>query len=244
MPMRLPPEFAAALQLYEQLEYEAALEQLARVRSAAVDTEVRALTWLYEGIILANLGQTHRSREAFREGIRLQPASVLPIEVSPKVAQLFQDIRKEEHRRPSPSPSKLVALEAPQPSPSEVPSTPLVGTAPPTSSQAEDAVSKTEVLPWVPSASPPLDKITPVNPYHVVFAVGSGMAITGIALYAVLDASSPTKHGNLKFAAGVSGLWGLGLAAFGGVGSWGQQEPKPVGSLQSRRVFASAQFSF
>ena len=257
-----PPELAAALQLYEQLEYEAALEQLAHAKSVAVDTEVRVLTWLYEGIILANLGQMDRSREAFRSGLRLQPSSVLPIEVSPKIAQLFQDVCQQEQPETSspgprsPAPPEPVALKASQPPSPESPAPPLVAEAAvtppsvplplperamvtPKPSPAEAEISHKEVAPWMPQAPPPPDKNHSVNPYHVVFGVGTAMAISGVTLYAALGRSNPEAHTNLKFAAAVSGLWGLGLVAFGGVGAWEKPAPQPVGSLQSRRVLAS-----
>lgn len=85
----------AAARLYEDLEYERALEQLQRARklSRGVDDDVTIS--LYEGIILADLGRQEQSTAAFKEGLYLKPDAKLPIRVSPKVSRAFEDLRAE-----------------------------------------------------------------------------------------------------------------------------------------------------
>lgn len=85
----------AAARLYENLEYERALEQLKRARtlSRGVDDDVAIA--LYEGIILADMGKKEDSTAAFKEGLFLKPDAQLPVKVSPKVTADFEAVRRE-----------------------------------------------------------------------------------------------------------------------------------------------------
>lgn len=83
----------AAARLYEDLEYERALDQLHRARqlSRGVDDDVTIA--LYEGVILADLGKRDEALAAFREGLYLKPDAKLPVKVSPKVEREFEALR-------------------------------------------------------------------------------------------------------------------------------------------------------
>lgn len=86
----------AASRLYENLEYERALEQLKRARSISGRTvEDDVSIALYEGIILADLGKKEDSIAAFKEGLYLKPDAKLPVRVSPKVVSDFEGVRTE-----------------------------------------------------------------------------------------------------------------------------------------------------
>lgn len=88
----------AAVQLYENLEYEEALEKLERAKSYVSDIKDDVSISLYKGIILADLGQQEQSRVAFRAGLLLNPNAQLPLKVSPKVTRDFEALRDEVHR--------------------------------------------------------------------------------------------------------------------------------------------------
>lgn len=83
----------AAQQLYENLEYERALEQVQKARrqtrSAAEDVRVA----LWEGLILADLGKRDEALAAFRTALLLDPDAQLPIRVSPKVSRDLSEVR-------------------------------------------------------------------------------------------------------------------------------------------------------
>jgi hypothetical protein len=213
----LPPELSVAIRLYESLEYETALEQLARGREATWDADIRVLAWLYEGIILANLGHADRSREAFRTGLRLQPSAVLPIAVSPKIALLFQNVRDEVHREtvasrpPIPPPSAPVAVASPPslpemritaPSESEAGASPssarpeqLAGPALPLPSQEEAALS-----PPLPESPAPRTGPPPIEP-----AVSSSKATPG-ALTSPLNPKDPPSIKSHQLALALGGV--------------------------------------
>lgn len=84
-----------AASLYEDLEYEQSLDALSRARAAAKTDDERLQVALYEGIVLADLGQRPRSLVAFREALTLKPEARLPVKVSPKVARDFETVRTE-----------------------------------------------------------------------------------------------------------------------------------------------------
>lgn len=89
----------AASRLYENLEYERALDQLKKARgvSGGVDDDVNIA--LYEGVILSDMGKKEEAVAAFREGLYLKPEANLPVKVAPKIAQVFtatkNDVLKE-----------------------------------------------------------------------------------------------------------------------------------------------------
>jgi tetratricopeptide (TPR) repeat protein len=83
----------AASRLYENLEYERALEQLDRAKKLSRGIEDDVTVALYEGAIRADMGQDEQARAAFKTGLYLRPDAKLPVKVSPKVEQQFEDVR-------------------------------------------------------------------------------------------------------------------------------------------------------
>ncbi|WNG50849.1 hypothetical protein F0U60_47045 [Archangium minus] len=88
----------AARSLYEDLEYENALEQLSRARPFSTGSADEALLSLYEGCILADLGKQEASSAAFKTALYLQPDAMLPMKVSPKVVRRFESLRAQVKR--------------------------------------------------------------------------------------------------------------------------------------------------
>ncbi|NTX36339.1 tetratricopeptide repeat protein [Myxococcus sp. CA033] len=87
-----------AARLYEELEYEQALLALADAKALARTEDERADALLYEGLVLADLGQRQKSLVAFRQGLTLRPLASLPVKVSPKVQRDFENVRREVSR--------------------------------------------------------------------------------------------------------------------------------------------------
>jgi hypothetical protein len=84
---------SSAVQLYESLEYEEALEQVQRAKGLARGIQQDVAVALHEGIILAEMGKAEPARVAFRRGLTLDPEAKLPIQVAPKVARSFEEVR-------------------------------------------------------------------------------------------------------------------------------------------------------
>ncbi|RKH84626.1 hypothetical protein D7X99_08565 [Corallococcus sp. AB032C] len=131
----------AIASLYEELEFESALDQLATARRQASGPEDDFELSLWEGLLMAELSRTEESAAAFTAALFLRPDAQLPVKVSPKVSNQFESLRKavkstQLTRRgaPNPSPAPQQATDAPRdvPPPSAQPriaSPSSVGTA-------------------------------------------------------------------------------------------------------------------
>jgi tetratricopeptide (TPR) repeat protein len=86
--------FSAAIKLYENFEYEQALEQLNRAKALAKGAEQEVAVSLYQGVVQAELDQREQSLASFRTGLYLKPDAKLPVKVSPRVARDFEDVRQ------------------------------------------------------------------------------------------------------------------------------------------------------
>ncbi|WP_164010897.1 hypothetical protein [Pyxidicoccus trucidator] len=82
-----------AVRLYEDLEYELALEELERASKVPHGVEEEVTCSLYQGIISADLGRAEAARAAFWSALVLKPDAKLPLRVSPKVAREFESQR-------------------------------------------------------------------------------------------------------------------------------------------------------
>jgi len=83
-----------ARRLYENLEYERALEQLALAQSSARADQGALTVLLYKGIILSDMGKPEEAFAAFQAALQLHPDAQLPMVVSPKIQRLFDHMRK------------------------------------------------------------------------------------------------------------------------------------------------------
>jgi hypothetical protein len=81
--------------LYENLDYERALNrvQLARQMPRGTDDEVTLS--LYEGIILYEMGKQGPATSIITSALFLRPDAKLPVQVAPKVEQFFESVRKQ-----------------------------------------------------------------------------------------------------------------------------------------------------
>ena len=155
---------AQALRLYESLEYEAALAELAHARTLAQGSRQDVQVSLHEGIILANLGRWERARDAFRAALLKEPEATLPLMVPPKVKKELEGVRSRVRKELAsarvrePKPEVPASLPAPAPvAPSDRPEqaaapslTPVVPPpAPELTPQVEVRAARGPVLPWV-----------------------------------------------------------------------------------------------
>lgn len=81
--------------LYEDLEYEQALRQIARARRLSPTAEEALALSLYEGIILADMSRWEEAAAAFKAALLLNPLATLPVKVSPKVEQHLEVVRQQ-----------------------------------------------------------------------------------------------------------------------------------------------------
>lgn len=105
--------------LYEDLENESALKQIARARTLPRTQEEEVTLSLYEGVIQADLSRWEASAAAFKAALTQDPEARLPVRVSPKVEQHFETVRQEVNQelaaraKPPPAPAPPPPLPAP-----------------------------------------------------------------------------------------------------------------------------------
>jgi tetratricopeptide (TPR) repeat protein len=83
----------AASRLFENLEYERALEQLANAKKFAATPDEQTQVALYEGVVLTELGRNDEAKAAFETALFLSPDAQLPVKVSPKVKAQIEAVR-------------------------------------------------------------------------------------------------------------------------------------------------------
>lgn len=83
----------AAANMYENLEYEKALQQIERARKKATTAADDAAIALYQGIVLSDMGKEEKALTAFKTGLSFDPDAKLPLDVSPKVEAIFERAR-------------------------------------------------------------------------------------------------------------------------------------------------------
>lgn len=89
------PYLDATERLYLNLELEDAQRMLQKASSWPGNTpkdDVRVA--LFEGIIHAELGTRDGAVSAFRRGLAIDPAAVLPVKVAPKIVSLFDEAKR------------------------------------------------------------------------------------------------------------------------------------------------------
>ncbi|QAT88067.1 hypothetical protein EJ065_6538 [Corallococcus coralloides] len=109
----------AIASLYEELEFESALGQLATARRQASGPDDEVALSIWEGLLMAELSRTEEASAAFMAALFLRPDAQLPVKVSPKVSGQFESLRKavkstQQTRRGAPSPSPRQATDAPR----------------------------------------------------------------------------------------------------------------------------------
>jgi hypothetical protein len=167
--------------LYESLEYEQALGQIARAKRFASTVHDDVILSLYEGIILADLNRWDESAATFKAGLFLLPNAPLPITVSPKVKEHFEAVRQEVLREIA------AAKESAQPFPSNPPppgaerslaeaQSPRAGDAPSEKKPAPKRTERTSVAAdAVPTASSTAAERGLLRPQVLIPAIGGGV---------------------------------------------------------------------
>ncbi|WP_241757856.1 hypothetical protein [Myxococcus landrumensis] len=81
--------------LIDDLAYERALEQIARVKKVSQGPEDDVAVSLYEGVVLSELskGRQEDAEAAFKSALFLDPDAQLPLKVSPKLKKRFEQVR-------------------------------------------------------------------------------------------------------------------------------------------------------
>ena len=86
---------AAAQRLYQKLDLDAALAELAQAEAAAKDNEDETVAVLvYRGLIYSDQGKQNDATDQFKRALAMRPWAEVPAETSPRIAKLFSDARR------------------------------------------------------------------------------------------------------------------------------------------------------
>ncbi len=87
---------SAARNLYRELDYEAALEQLGSARRVVSERALsrRAELEVWRGLVLLHLGRDAEARTALVTALSLDPSARLPEPVSPRVSAVFDAVKR------------------------------------------------------------------------------------------------------------------------------------------------------
>ncbi len=153
-PSEVKTYLVAIQRLFEDLEYERALRQIHLAQQVPRGTDEEVTLAIYEGIIQYELGKQEEGIAAFKSALLLRPDAKVPVQVAPKVSDLFESVRQQVK-------SQLARHEADrkkaEPGPQSVP--PGQGTVPASLSGAgaaqADALAQTaETAPETPGTAP------------------------------------------------------------------------------------------
>ena len=116
------PYLAPALQLYDDLELDAALEQFRRAQRFSRDPAEQAQIHLYEGLIESLTNQPALTETDFRAALQLDPGIALPKGTAPKIQQQLEALRASARSSAPPAAAAAPAPTALAP-PAEPPAT-------------------------------------------------------------------------------------------------------------------------
>ncbi|MFP2933659.1 hypothetical protein ACLESO_52675 [Pyxidicoccus sp. 3LG] len=174
---------AEAVRLYDDLEYEQALEVLERAGTVARGLDEEATLGIYKGIINADLGRWDTARARFQAALKLRPEAQLPLKVSPKVSREFESqrakVQAELARKREDSP-KVAETRSVAPAPDAVTSV-EVAPLPPPSSETREEVARPDLVPSSETADQEIAEESRRRRVPVVSLVllGAGVAAGG-----------------------------------------------------------------
>ncbi|MBZ4417274.1 tetratricopeptide repeat protein [Myxococcus sp. RHSTA-1-4] len=185
---------SAAVNLYENLEYERALEQLGRAKRLASGVEQDVAVALHEGLVYADMGRRDAARAAFHTALSLDPEAKLPLSAAPKVVREFESVRARV-RRELARRSRTSPRTGGKPAPAVVPAAPppsavAGGTDRPERTPAPVVVPESthrEPEPFMPTVEAAPRSRLPVVP---VALLGAGVVAAGVGTYFGLSSRS------------------------------------------------------
>lgn len=182
---------AEAVRLYEELEYELALEQLERASKVSHGTEEEVTRFLYMGLISADLGRWAAARAAFRSALMLNPDARLPLRTAPKVAAAFESQQEKVQAERARTRTGLLPLAKSRPPAPDRVIPPELDKVSPLPAEPREQVARPDLVPARPDeASRQLvaeRAWTRSVPIVSVVLLGVGVAAGGVGTYCGLS---------------------------------------------------------
>jgi tetratricopeptide (TPR) repeat protein len=189
--------FSSAVSLYENLEYERALEQLARAKKLASGVSQDVAVAVQEGLIYADLGKREESRAAFHTALSLDLEAKLPPLAPPKVRREFEAVRARvqkdlARRAKAAATGKTATTERGAAASTAVGASPSAAGTTDRPERTPERSSVTEPAPALAQPFVPDVKAAPRSRVPVVPAVllGAGVVAAGVGTYFGLSSRS------------------------------------------------------
>jgi hypothetical protein len=228
--------------LYEDLENESALKQIASAKKLPRTKNEDVTLSLYEGVIQADLSHWEKSAAAFKAALIQHPEAQLPVKVSPKVQQHFEKVRQQVKQELMARAKPPTPPPGPTPAPARPPASPPKQEA--AATQAGPMPKRPELTPDQPPSPTVLQEPPSVmarsstRPRILIPAIASGalLAAGGTSwalsrrelsrlnrddpsLATRQDAQSAASRGRTLQSVGV-GLLGAGIVGLGLTAGW------------------------
>ncbi len=172
----------SAVKLYGAFEFERALAQLDKAHAHSDGREMDVAIALYQGIVELELGRDDLGTEAFKTALAIDANAVLPTRVSPKVQQLFDDLKAQAGSGVKSLPP-TPAAEAPPPPPTPPPEAAATPPVPPAAAATTAATppEPERVLPPKPAPARVYRSSTP-GYWWTPAAAGAALGLVGVIL--------------------------------------------------------------
>lgn len=200
--------------LYEELEYERALAQIASARTLATTTDEDVTLSLYQGVILGDMSRWEESAAAFKTALFLRPEAKLPVKVSPKVEQHFEKVRQQVQQELAANAKPPVATVEPKPA-----APPLAPSAPPEPSPEVSGRSFTRPQVLIPAIGGAVLLVAGGTSYALSRGELSRLNGDDPKLTTREEVRSAASKGRTLQAVGV-GLLGAGVVGLGFAAGW------------------------
>jgi len=196
---------------FDNLEYERTLVELLSAQRLTRTQDELVSILLLKGIVLAELGKKAEASDTFREALRLRPAAVLPVDVSPKIARQF-DAVSETLTVAKPEPQKRSKKPTPRAEPPPTPSeeSQKASSLASPAVQVQSYAQPPAALPQISVVVTPNQEVNiapPVSPVSAAATPSSAMEATrgrGLDSHILIPAGA---GGALAIAGGI--FWGL-----------------------------------
>jgi hypothetical protein len=212
----------AASALFQSLDDERALQQLAQAKALPHQIDDSILISLYEGLILSDAGRTAESEAAFREAFALDPDARLPAPASPKLEAWIERIRASVKLRLARVP------EPPKPPSSDTPAAPVLAPTPAASPPVVTAPERSASLAtWVPAVTGAVLLAGAGTCWALEQGVESRLRAGDPSITTSAQLNAVVRSGRTYTAVGwtLGGLGGAGVLTAAGIATFGHRTP-------------------
>ncbi len=180
----------SAISLYENLEYEKALKQLAKARVKATTPDDEVKVTLLEAVVLADMGREDKALTAFKAGFGIDLDAKLPVDVGPKVQAVADKARASVRKLMAPALEAQKAEEERKAAEEKARADEVTRLAAEEKRKADEDRARNAPPPAVVTAAPPVKEASGPSVRSLSWIPGVvGLASAGVGTYFLISAS-------------------------------------------------------